>query len=287
MKLFFKYCLCLLLISTEKLLAEEQNDTPVFSVNLSLGVDSDNDKNQHFHFFLELPGQHQLSMGYGKSISNIELLNTTQQFISIATNPYETFSIGVDYSFWGKEKSLETRSLRNDLYLNLDYWSFSLSPQLNVVTFYGLNGTSKFDLYARAATVTATYYGFENLFLGVDYYNNRFADDPFFFENQVPVSVVAQRLSTSAQLLMTSLERYRGGISVGYFFSWGSMELDWNQSNAWFINSRSYTTSLIIDYQLNKNLAFNLILSNQRSKADADLVSNDLNSLDIGMSIYW
>lgn len=257
------------------------------SISYNFGSDTDDNTNQQVQLNIELPGFQQLAAGYSKSSSDTSILNTSQQFISIATSPYETVSIGTEYSFWGKENSLETRSFKSDIVVNYDSWSISLSPQLNIVSFFGENGDNKFDLYSQAASISVNYFGFDNYFIGANYYSNRFADDPFFFTNQTQKNTVLSLVSESAQLLMSSLEKYHSGLSVGRLFHWGShwgsAEISWSESKTSFNPVKIHTTSLFTSLELSKRFNLNLSVTRQSSSIDSD----PLFSFDTGIEIHW
>ncbi|MDH3327476.1 MAG: hypothetical protein OEM38_12275 [Gammaproteobacteria bacterium] len=269
---------------TPSLLFAIDNDTaPSSSITISTGRDSDNNINRQIQLFKELSSYQQISAGYGESTSDTSLLNTTQQFVSIATDPYKTFSIGAEYSFWGKSRALETRALKSDLFVNINEWGFSFSPQLNVATFYSENGNSKFDLYSQGASFSANYYGLENYFFSANYYINRFSDDPFSLSDQAQKDLVIDRVSESAQLLMSGLEKYYTGASLGRFFDWGSVEISWAESKSAFVEGKNHTTSILLDYEVNKRLSLNIIAARLTSSTD----SYSLNSVDIGLTVQW
>ena len=257
--------------------ADDAEISPTSSAALSLGIDSDQNKNRQLQLNIELAQYQQLSAGYGDS-----LLNTSQYYIGIATSPYEAFSVGAEYSQWGKNNGLEIRSLQSDIYINSDQWSFSLSPQINVVTFYGNDTSIKYDLYSQGITLSTSYYGFEQYFISANYYINRFADDPFFMRTQTSKDLVISRISESAQLLMAGLEKHHEGISAARLFNWGSIEIDWTQSSAALVEEKTQTFSLIIDYQLSKRLTLSVITSQQSSANNTVL-----NSIDLGIAINF
>ena len=265
--------------------AEEIDTPPVSSITLNMGQDTDKNINRQLQLNIELTNYHQISTGYGDSTSSLSLFNTSQYFIGLATNPYNSFSIGTEYNQWGKNNGLEVRTLKSDVFINLSQWSFSLSPQISIATFYG-NGenTSKTsNLDSKGISISASYYGFKQYFFGANYFVNQFEENLFFTQDQVLTNFTLSRISESAQLLISGLEKHHEGISAGRFFDWGSIEIDWIQSQAALVANKSNTTSLIIDYQLTNQLSLSLIASQQRLSGD----NSALNALDLGLTIYW
>ena len=263
----------------------------VSSVSTSLGIDSDKNLNRQLQINIELPRYQQISAGYGNSVSSSSLLNTSQFFIGAATNPYEPFSLGAEYSKWGKDKGLEIRNLQTDLFINFEQWSLSLSPQISIVTFYG-NGaevidSGKYDLYSQGVSISSTFYGFEDYFIGFNYFRNQFADDPFFFKTDTLKELALDQISESAQLLMTGLEKHHEGMSIGRFFSWGSVEIDFSHSKAALVDAQSNTFTFIIDYELTKQFSLNLITSRQTATSNALPDNSVFYAADFGFSMNW
>ena len=261
--------------------------SPISSASVSLGTDTDNNQSRQVQLNAELAQYQQISAGYGYSTSNTSLLNTSQFFIGVATSPYEPFSLGTEYSKWGKDNGLEIRNLQTNLFINFNQWSLSLSPQISIVTFYGngvgVIGSGEYNLYSQGVSISSTYYGFEQYFLGINYFRNQFADDPFFLKTDTLKELALNQISESAQLLMSGLEKHHEGISIGRFFNWGSVEIDFSQSQAALVNHKSNTLSFIIDYELTKKFNFSLISSRQTSNVSADA----LYGVDFGLSISW
>ncbi len=279
-KIYLGLLICLLPV---QLWAEENDITPSSSIYFSAGLDTLENTNLQVQINLELSGFQQISAGYAETTSTNTQSNSSQRFVGLATSPYETFSMGTEFSIWGKEQVLETRSLRSDIFINLDSWSLSASPELNVVTiFYGTNNSKSRDIYAKGLSLSANYYGFENYFAGFNVYQNKFADYPFL-DNEKIRDAVFSRISTGTQLLMSGLEENHSRFSIGRFFNWGSLEFNWMKSKTSFIDSNTYIKSLLIDIQVNKTISLSIISSQQTSSDDSDTIY----SIDIGSSIYW
>jgi len=262
--------------------ATEQTIKPTSSVAMSIGTDSLQNRSRQFQLNIEFSTYHQISAGYGDLRSTASSLNTNQYYFGVATSPYEKYSAGIEYSKWGKNKKLEIESLQTDLYANYANWSIGLSPQINRVWLYANNGNS-YGVSSKGISISANYYGVDPYFFGFNVLENKITNNTRFLETPALREIALRRLSVSAQLLISGLEKDHQGVSIGRYFQWGSLELEWTKSNAALVDFQTDTRSFILDYQLTTNFSLNLIASQQISNAS----SKPLQAIDLGISAYW
>ena len=264
-------------IFSSPLSADELEFPPLSYFYISAGNDNNNNRNIQLQLNIELEKHQQISAGLGKFLSDDAELDTTQKFIGIATNPYDSYSLGANYNIWGKTNALETKTIDIELFMNFEQWGISINPQVHKATFYNTDDSKKIDAFSKAISFASTYYGYKNYFIGLNYYINQY-NDSFVLNDQK-----LTQISTIAQLLMSSLEKQRLGLILGHFFSWGSLEVNLTQSKASFLEGKTNTISFIADYQLTNQLNLNLITTRQTSSIDDD----SLHAIDIGIGFNW
>ncbi len=256
--------------------------SPSSSVSLTTGTDSDQNKNNLLQLNIELKGFQQINAGFGDSTSQVSALNTTQYYAGLASNPYNTFSAGIEYSKWGKNESLNIENLKTDFFTNTENWSFSISPQISTLSIYANNG-KQYNIRSKGLSLSATYYGVDQYFFSVNALQNEISDAARFLDTPALTELALSRIPVNAQLLISGIEKNRQGFSAGRFFHWGSIELDWTQSQAELFDDQYRTLSLIVDYQLSTRFDLFLISSRQAS----DNSKTPLRAIDLGIAINW
>ena len=262
--------------------AEAFNDDMSTSSTLSLNNTHDNYGNNDTNLFvdLELPSHQHIQLSYGKSIANDDLSNTRQIGIGVSTDPYDTFSLGSELSYWGNSEFLESRTFRSDLTINLENWSVSLSPQLSVITVYlNLTAISQYDIYALGNDITLSYFGLSDYIFSASYFVNHYGDSPFDQADPRLRARIFNQIPLTTRQLAQSLENNRTHLSVVKLYNWGSLGLDWSHSNFAFIDSATSTT-LTADYNINKTIGIGLGYGLQTSS------ENNSNSSFINTTLY-
>ncbi len=265
---------------------ETESAMPVSSLFAAVRLDSYSNQDKQLSINYELPQFQQLSFTYINSQSAQSDLDTIQYNLGVSSSPYERLTVGGEYQYWGKKEALETRSLSTELTLNLEHWSFSITPQINITTFHiNLRNIKTFDLNSLSTNYSVSYYGWDHFFINAHYYESRFNNGSRVLERSRD-SIQAQlsrRLSLTTQTLASGLERSRKSLSASYLFSRLSVSAGITKSTTAIIKSESTTVSGSMNYPLTPQIEINLGTGLQTSSN----TSKSITFYDIGFAYYW
>ena len=185
---------------------------------LSLETSSDNASGNDVYLTsgIDFIGASQLLLSYGKSDSNS--VTTDSYSIGITSDPMAKFSSGLSYLYWQQENAMDISTFQLTLNSNTDDWSFSVSPELRIITIYPLTAPAV-DFNSTGIGFSAAYYGAFPLFVsaGFKFYSYD-RNVSVLNTNQYPMFTM--RHFSSATLDQASgLEDNRFTFDTGYNFS--------------------------------------------------------------------
>jgi len=251
------------------------------------------DDNSDFSLDLnwEFPGHQNIWLIYSESESNQTGSDSESYQVGVSTDLYQTFSIGVEFSYLNVDDLLETRTLKNELSLSFENWGLSYNPQLTAISFK-LTRTSEdsyYDLYAMGHELAASYYGWQNNFINVRFFNNHISNPPASIENSAIHNLIVSTfpqiilLDIRTEFLATNLEKNRVALSLGHFFSWGNLIAQWMRSEFLYTDGYVSNIALSLDYQLHKSIGIDFGVGTQIYSIDNDKT----NYLITGLRFFW
>ena len=259
---------------------------------IGVGGGYDSDKNQDINIYLDIESaeyQH-IGFSYSRNKSSLENALTVNYGLSAGTSSYETISLDANFNYMQLSDAMESTIFSSAFNLNLDNWLLSLSPQLNTMTFY-LNSDkkNKFDIFAKGAEISASYYGVENHYFSLSYFENDFSEKPIFlrpgaFDALVTNTINKIRIISRISELTASLEQQHISLSAGRYFNWGSINLSWSYAELFNIsrwldfssleefNETNYISTYTVssDITFNKQLSIGLSLGMQTFSTDSE-----------------
>jgi len=262
--------------------AEEFDDEISTLSTLSLNNTHDDYGNNDTNLFvdLELPSHQHIQFSYGESVASDDLSNTRQIGIGISTDPYDTFSMGSELSYWGESGLLESHTLRTDLSINLESLSVTYSPQLSVVSIYLDVAPHQIDIYALGNEFSLNYFGISDYSFSASYFINNFGNTSTNNIIKRRIEALDGRILSNRVQLLTSLENNRIQLGMARYVNWGSLGIDWYYSNFAFVDSSSTNTIFTINYNINKTIGLGLGYGLQTSSGDSS------NSSFINTTLY-
>ena len=264
--------------------------SPQSSISIGGGYDTDENKNYNMYLDLEFSNYHHLGFGYFKNESSLDDSSTDNYSLSVATSAYETTSLDANFNYIKLADTMASYSFSSGINLNLENWHFLLTPKLNAITFYlDSDRQNKFDIYAKGAKISASYYGFDQYYFSASYFKNDFSEKPIFlrpavFDSLASSTVTKIRIITRISELTSSLEEQHLALHIGRYFNWGNLELSWAYTELFNIAQwldfsaldqlkdsnyvSTYTASS--NYIINKQFSIGLSLGWQTTTNDSD-----------------
>lgn len=264
--------------------ASETDFTPPSRSTINISGGYDTDKNKDYSLFLDLEFQnfHRFSAGYFRNESSLDNTATDNYNLSASTSSYEITSLDTSLNYIELSDAMESYIFSSTINLNLENWHFSITPQLNSMTFY-LNDDreNKFDIYAKGAEISASYFGLEQYYFSANYFRNDFSEKPIFLRPAVFDSLTTRtidkiRIISRISELTSSLEQQHIILSAGRQFNWGSLDL--SLSYAELFNLSRWLDFPALDAFKDTNYITTYT-------ASSDIVINK--QLSIGVSLGW
>ncbi len=266
--------------------ASEFDDEMPTSSTLSLSNNYDyNYGNNDTNLFvdLEIPSHQHLQFSFGKSTTSDNLSNTRQIGVGISTDPYNSFSMGSELSYWGKSGLLESRTFRTDLSINLESLSVTYSPQLSVVSIYLDVAPHQIDIYALGNEFSLNYFGISDYSFSASYFINNYGNTSTSNTIERRIEALDGRIFSSRVQLLTSLEDNRIQLGIARYLNWGSLGIGWYYSNFAFVDSSSTNTIFTVDYNINKTIAIGIGYGIQTSSED----NSTFNTVNTALYVSW
>ncbi|MCW8910936.1 MAG: hypothetical protein OQK76_10010, partial [Gammaproteobacteria bacterium] len=135
---------------------------------LTLETTSDNASGNDFYLASGIDFIHasQLLVSYGKSDSNS--VTTDNYSIGVTSDPMAKFSTGLSYLYWQQENAMDISTIQLTLNNNTDDWSFSVLPELRIITIYPLTAPA-IDFNSTGIGFSMAYYGALPLFVSAGF----------------------------------------------------------------------------------------------------------------------
>lgn len=156
-------CLLILLCCGEQALADDLTIFPQLPNYFSAdyGIDSRQGRSLYLFTNLALVKGHRLSLGYGSHDDTVsgsqEELDTRTYNAGYYYNAQQFYQLGVEYEFWGERNKVTTDSYRVFLSLQVDKFSFSVTPQIYTINLY-TQSSCQGSLDSRALAWALNYY---------------------------------------------------------------------------------------------------------------------------------
>jgi len=270
-------------------LDEEIDTLSTFGVNN--GYDESGNHDFGFVVDWQLPSYQHIFINYGKSNSSDSLLNTIQYTFGLSTNRYEAFSLGAEYSYWGKYGALETRTLKTPMTINRENWSFELAPQLIIATIFldpDLISASRqqsdaiqlairaikeisieqYDVKGFGNQIRLSYFGLDNYSFSASYYISRFGPTPLDNTSAGLKGLIDRTIPITATSLAQSLEKERRQLSVDRFFNWGSLGFNWSRSEFAIVDGTASNIAFNMNFEITEALFVGIDLGRQTYSED-------------------
>ena len=275
-------------VANEIQMSEFETESTITTSSLvaAVSIDSNNNMNKQLSIDYELPQLQHLGFTYINSQSYQSDLDTIQYNFGVSSSLYELLAVSGEYQYWGKKGALETRSLSTELSLNLENWSFSITPQINIVTFYiNSRDVNAFDLNSFSTNYSVSYYGWDHFFISADYYENHFKNASFLLDrNRDSIQTrLSRRLSLTTKTLASGLEHSRKSLFASYLFSRVSISAGITKSTTSIIQSESTTTNGSLSYPFTQQIEINFGAGFQTYSE----ISGGIIFYDIGFTYYW
>lgn len=268
------------------------NPTPQSSISFGGGFDSEENKDINIYLDLASSNDHHIGFSYFRNESSLENASSDNYSLSLATSSYETTSLDASFQYIKLADAMDSYIFNSTLNVNLENWHFSIMPQLNSMTFY-LNSDkkNKFDIYAKGAELSVSYFGYKAYYVSANYFRNEFSEKPIFllpgvFDSLVTNTINKIRIISRISELTSSLEQQHIAISAGRYFNWGSLDFSWSYAELFNLSrwldfaaldafkETNYITTYSANSEIIINEQFSLGLSVGRQT-----FSNDTNAL--------